>query len=92
MDLSAGNFAKLIDSAFGYALVPPFDPYHDSLSYMISCYVLPYMGLVAYVGTNPLLIGYYSKRVRSYIYPVINFCLPCDISCRQAHITHCFAH
>lgn len=63
MDLSAGNFAKLIDSAFGYALVPPFDPYHDSLSYMISCYVLPYMGLVAYVGTNPLLIGYYSKRL-----------------------------
>ena len=64
MDLSAANFAKLIDSAFGYHLVPPFDPYHDSLSYMISCYVLPYMGLVAYVGTNPFLNGYYSKRVR----------------------------
>lgn len=63
MDLSAKNFAKLIDSAFGYPLVPPFDPYHDSLSYMISCYVLPYMGLVAYVGTNPSLSGYYSKRV-----------------------------
>ena len=80
MDLSAANFAKLIDSAFGYHLVPPFDPYHDSLSYMISCYVLPYMGLVAYVGTNPFLNGYYSKRVRLLLkFFLFNFCFLCDL-------------
>ncbi|XP_059652407.1 ferritin-like catalase Nec2 [Cornus florida] len=63
MDLSAKNFAKLFDDAFGYKLVPPFDPYRDSLSYMLSSYVIPYMGLVAYVGANPSLNGYKSKRL-----------------------------
>ncbi|CAM8911592.1 unnamed protein product [Rhodiola kirilowii] len=63
MDLSAKNFASLIDQAFGYHLHPPFDPYRNSLSYMIGSYVIPYMGLVAYVGTNPLLTGYFSKRL-----------------------------
>ncbi|KAK9293048.1 hypothetical protein L1049_021032 [Liquidambar formosana] len=63
MDLSATNFAKIFDEAFGYALVPPFDPYRDSLSYMLASCVIPYMGLVGYVGANPLLNGYRAKRV-----------------------------
>ncbi|KAK9291394.1 hypothetical protein L1049_019341 [Liquidambar formosana] len=63
MDLSATNFAKIFDEAFGYALVPPFDPYRDSLSYMLASYVIPYMGLVGYVGANPLLNGYQTKRL-----------------------------
>uniref|UniRef100_A0A7N0TFW5 Desiccation-related protein PCC13-62 n=1 Tax=Kalanchoe fedtschenkoi TaxID=63787 RepID=A0A7N0TFW5_KALFE len=63
MDLSARNFASLMDQAFGHRLLPPFDPYRNSLSYMIASYVIPYMGLVAYVGTNPLLEGYISKRL-----------------------------
>ncbi|CAL5378768.1 unnamed protein product [Camellia sinensis] len=63
MDLSAHNFAKLFDEAFGYQLRPAFDPYRDSLSYMLGSYVIPYMGLVGYVGANPLLNGYKSKRL-----------------------------
>ncbi|KAF8401494.1 hypothetical protein HHK36_012434 [Tetracentron sinense] len=63
MDLSAFNFAKLFDEAFGYHLVPPFDPYRDSLSYMLGSYVIPYMGLVGYVGTNPFINGYKTKRL-----------------------------
>lgn len=67
LDLSAGNFAKLLDEAFGYELDPPFDPYRNSVSYMIGAYVVPYVGLVAYVGTNPNLIGYISKYVRRFL-------------------------
>lgn len=65
MNLSAANFAKVFDDAFGYSLVPPFDPYRDSLNFMLASYLIPYVGLVAYVGTNPHINGYRSKRVRS---------------------------
>uniref|UniRef100_M1DRQ0 Uncharacterized protein n=1 Tax=Solanum tuberosum TaxID=4113 RepID=M1DRQ0_SOLTU len=63
LDLSAKNFAKIFDDALGHKLVPPFDPYRDSLSYMLSCYVIPYVGLVGYVGTNPNINGYETKRL-----------------------------
>ncbi|XP_052182866.1 ferritin-like catalase Nec2 [Diospyros lotus] len=63
LNLSAQNFAKIFDEAMGYHLEPPFNPYRDSLSYMMASYVIPYMGLVGYVGANPLLVGYKSKRL-----------------------------
>jgi hypothetical protein len=63
LDLSPHNFATLFDEAVGYKLNPPFDPYRDSLSYMLGSYVIPYMGLVGYVGANPLLNGYKTKRL-----------------------------
>lgn len=63
LDLSAKNFAKLLNEAFGYELEPPFDPYRDSLSFMIASYVVPYVGLTGYVGANPNIIGYVIKRV-----------------------------
>lgn len=66
LDLSAKNFAKLFDHAFESPLVPPFDPYLNSLNYVLASYVIPYVGLVAYVGTNPNINGYQSKRVSSY--------------------------
>ncbi|XXG84215.1 hypothetical protein AAC387_Pa10g1778 [Persea americana] len=63
LDLSAKNFAKLFDHAFESPLVPPFDPYLNSLNYVLASYVIPYVGLVAYVGTNPNINGYQSKRL-----------------------------
>ncbi|XP_027106926.1 ferritin-like catalase Nec2 [Coffea arabica] len=63
LDLRAENFAKLFDEAFGYKLDPPFNPYSNSLNYMLASYVIPYVGLVGYVGTNPLLQGYRAKRL-----------------------------
>lgn len=65
LDLSAENFANLFNQAFESPLVPPFDPYLNSLKYILASYVIPYVGLVAYVGTNPNLNGYQSKRVSS---------------------------
>ncbi|KAJ3683729.1 hypothetical protein LUZ60_013956 [Juncus effusus] len=62
IDLSKENWARLMDMAFGYKLEPPFDPYCDSLHYMVATYMLPYVGINGYTGTNPNLDGYYSKR------------------------------
>ncbi|KAL5996070.1 Ferritin-like catalase Nec2 [Asimina triloba] len=63
LNLSAANFAAIFDSAFGYPLTPPFHPYANSINYLLASYVIPYVGLVAYVGTNPNINGYVSKRL-----------------------------
>ena len=63
MDLSAKNFGNVVNKAFKCELKPPFDPYRDSLSYMLASYIIPYMGLTGYVGANPQIAGFLSKRV-----------------------------
>lgn len=65
LNLSSGNFARVFDEALGYQLVPPFDPYRNNLNFMLASYLIPYVGLVAYVGTNPNINGYQTKRVNS---------------------------
>jgi hypothetical protein len=63
LDLSAENWAKIIDNAFGENLNPPFNPYINSLNYLISIYTIPYVGLTGYVGTSALLQGAGAKAV-----------------------------
>lgn len=63
LDLSAKSFAKVFDLAFGRPLKPPFDPYANSLNYLLASYLIPYVGLTGYVGANPKLQGPTSKRV-----------------------------
>ncbi|CAL9110036.1 unnamed protein product [Musa acuminata var. zebrina] len=63
LDLSSHNFAKIMNDAFGYHLDPPFDPYIDTINFLLASYVIPYMGLVGYVGANPNINGYVSKRL-----------------------------
>lgn len=65
MDLRKDRFAEMFDAAVGYKLVPPFNPYQNTINYLLASYLIPYVGLVGYVGTNPLLAGYESKRVRN---------------------------
>lgn len=65
LDLSKANWAKTIDKAFNKTLNPPFDPYANSLNYLISTYAIPYVGLTGYVGANPLLKGEGAKSVSS---------------------------
>ncbi|KAJ4764554.1 Desiccation-related protein PCC13-62 [Rhynchospora pubera] len=62
IDISRAHWAKLMNMALGYKLDPPFDPFIDSLHYMVASYVLPYIGLNGYTGANPNLDGYRSKR------------------------------
>lgn len=63
LDLSAESFAKVIDKAFGKPLNPPFDPYANSLNFLIASYLVPYVGLTGYVGANSRLQAAISKRV-----------------------------
>ncbi|GMI72175.1 hypothetical protein like AT1G47980 [Hibiscus trionum] len=63
LDLSALLFAKVIDKAFGKPLNPPFDPYANSINFLIASYLIPYVGLTGYVGANPKLQGAISKRL-----------------------------
>ncbi|XP_031253018.1 desiccation-related protein PCC13-62 [Pistacia vera] len=63
LDLSPKSFAKVINKAFGKDLNPPFDPYQNSINYLIASYVIPYVGLTGYVGANPKLQGAVSKRL-----------------------------
>ncbi|CAL4914353.1 unnamed protein product [Urochloa decumbens] len=53
----------VMDQAFGYRLNPPFDPYANSLNFLLACYVIPYLGINGYVGTNPMIDGYKTKEL-----------------------------
>ncbi|CAN6312797.1 unnamed protein product [Urochloa humidicola] len=61
IDLSADNFGRVMDQAFGYKLNPPFDPYANSVNFLLACYVIPYLGINGYVGTNSIIDGYKTK-------------------------------
>ncbi|KAI3864557.1 hypothetical protein MKX03_017014 [Papaver bracteatum] len=63
LNLSACNFATIMNDAFGYPLDPPFDPYANSLNFMLASYVIPYVGLTGYVGANPFIKGWKTKRL-----------------------------
>ncbi|KAG2726824.1 hypothetical protein I3843_01G126000 [Carya illinoinensis] len=63
LDLSAASFAKVVNSAFGRQLIPPFDPYASAINYLLASYLIPYVGLTGYVGANPKLQGATSKRL-----------------------------
>lgn len=54
--------------ALGQVLEPPFDPYKNNLNLMLASYVLPYNGLVGYVGINPKLMGMHTKKVMLNIF------------------------
>lgn len=68
LDISKKTWADTMDKAFlqtfGEKLNPPYDPYEDSLKYLISTYTIPYVGLTGYVGANPELKGYNAKKVK----------------------------
>ncbi|KAK7405545.1 hypothetical protein VNO78_06957 [Psophocarpus tetragonolobus] len=63
LDISKASIGKLMDSAFGKPLSPPFDPYANSLNFILAAYVIPYVGLTGYVGANPQLQNANSKKL-----------------------------
>jgi hypothetical protein len=67
LDLSNATWGKLIDGAFGHKLNPPFNPYDNTLNFVLGMYTLPYVGLTGYVGTSPLLHGAGAKAVLTYL-------------------------
>ncbi|XP_021771775.1 desiccation-related protein PCC13-62-like [Chenopodium quinoa] len=63
IDLSPEIFAKIVNKAFDSDLEPPFDPYRDSVSYVLASYIIPYLGLNGYVGANAQIKGYVTRRL-----------------------------
>ncbi|KAF6134054.1 hypothetical protein GIB67_038345 [Kingdonia uniflora] len=63
IDLSARSFGKVMDHAFGRALIPSFDPYANGLNFLLASYLIPYVGLTGYVGANPQLGSFQAKSL-----------------------------
>lgn len=63
LDLGVRAWAKFFDEALGYRLNPPFNPYFNSLNYVIAMYCIPYVGLTGYVGGNPNITSHTAKRL-----------------------------
>ncbi|KAK9983783.1 hypothetical protein SO802_033308 [Lithocarpus litseifolius] len=63
LDLSTQTFANIFNQAFGFNLTPPFDPYLNTINYLLAGYLIPYVGLVGYVGTIPELTSSDFRRL-----------------------------
>ncbi|KAI6695744.1 hypothetical protein NL676_023454 [Syzygium grande] len=63
IDISAHKFAMIVDEALGHKLWPPFDPYLDTVNYLLASYLIPYVGLTGYVGTIPNLSKFTTKAL-----------------------------
>ncbi|KAF4354301.1 hypothetical protein G4B88_007430 [Cannabis sativa] len=64
LDISSTVFARTIDIAFGRDIRPPFNPYGNSINFLIASYYMPYTALTGYVEANPNLSGSTFKAVR----------------------------
>ncbi|RWR88117.1 Desiccation-related protein PCC13-62 [Cinnamomum micranthum f. kanehirae] len=63
MDLSPSCFSNLMDEAFGHSLSPSFNPYANSINFLLASYLLPYVALTGYEGLNPHLQSPISRRL-----------------------------
>lgn len=53
MNHSKELFAEAMDKAAGMKLDPPFDPYANSLYYLLSAFTITYAGVTAYADASP---------------------------------------
>ncbi|XP_021739901.1 desiccation-related protein PCC13-62-like [Chenopodium quinoa] len=63
LNLSSAQFSEVVNSAFEHPLFPPFDPYRNSINYLLASYLIPYVGLTGYVGTIPKLLSVESRKL-----------------------------
>lgn len=63
LNLTAANFGNIIKAAFNTTLSPPFNPYANSVNYLLASYLIPYVGLTGYVGANAQLQSPTAKRL-----------------------------
>lgn len=63
LNLTAANFGSIMNAALNTTLKPPFNPYANSLNYLLASFVIPYVGLTGYVGTIPHLQSATAKRL-----------------------------
>lgn len=63
LNISKESFAQVMNNAFEKHLYPPFDPYANSINYLLASYIIPYVGLTGYVGAIPELQESTSKKL-----------------------------
>ncbi|XP_065621725.1 ferritin-like catalase Nec2 [Quercus suber] len=63
LDLKAQTFANIFNQVFGFKLTPPFDPYLNTINYLLASNSIPYVGFVGYVGTIPVFKSSYFRRL-----------------------------
>lgn len=84
LDISAANFGKIVEQALNKTLDPPFNPYKNSLNFLIASYIIPYVGLTGYVGANPKLLTPQARKVRTS--RMITLLIVCHTHCMHAHV------
>ncbi|XP_004290772.1 PREDICTED: desiccation-related protein PCC13-62-like [Fragaria vesca subsp. vesca] len=50
LNISRENFARGFNGIVGFNLIPPFNPYANTLNYLLAAYSIPYIALGGYVG------------------------------------------
>nr|XP_024397832.1 desiccation-related protein PCC13-62-like [Physcomitrium patens] len=63
LNLDKYNFAMIMDRAIGRKLHPPLDPYSNSINYLLSAYVISYLGMTTYTGGSADVLGSTDKLV-----------------------------
>ncbi|KAJ7955269.1 desiccation-related protein PCC13-62-like [Quillaja saponaria] len=63
LNLRAENIYQRGGQCTWMPLMPPFDPYANTINYLLASYVIPYVGLTEYVGANPNLQSNTSKQL-----------------------------
>ncbi|TVU14659.1 hypothetical protein EJB05_38142 [Eragrostis curvula] len=63
LDISAANFGKIVEQSLNATLDPPFNPYENSVNFLIASYIIPYVGLTGYVGANPKLLTPQARKL-----------------------------
>lgn len=49
LNISTQNFATTFNEAVGYELEPPFEPYANTINYLLASNAIPHVGLVCYI-------------------------------------------
>ncbi|KAM5549648.1 desiccation-related protein PCC13-62 [Rosa sericea] len=63
LNISREQFARSFNDVVGYPLIPPFEPYANSLNFLLAAYIIPYVGLNGYVSTLPSLNSTISRSL-----------------------------
>ncbi|KAM5554760.1 ferritin-like catalase Nec2 [Rosa sericea] len=50
LNISRENFARGFNGIVGFNLIPPFNPYANTINFLLAAYSIPYIGIGGYVG------------------------------------------
>ncbi|BFI34078.1 hypothetical protein AXG93_3228s1150 [Marchantia polymorpha subsp. ruderalis] len=63
LDISRSVWARFLAQALEQELIPPFNPYNDTISFLIAAQVLPYAALSAYFDQSSHIVGQEAQKL-----------------------------